>query len=187
MSFLEEMIAIVDVSSAEVQECIQSLAKIYVTRTVGKEPRKPSDWARPEEIADCDQECDDCSKMNAFLRHPDLQRHVLSDTWHLRTRSYHFKYFEVDEADGKPVAVTKTLKWWEEQHLKWVNRAANAREAFRKLPQAKFKSCLTHRYDEIMGFRVVKVLDDVPKNASQRQHHYQTRSAVPQKRTRDEL
>ncbi|KAL9123997.1 MAG: hypothetical protein Q9217_006630, partial [Psora testacea] len=187
VSLLEELLPVVDVFSVEVQECIQSLITIYVTQTVGKEPRKPSDWARPEEMEpNC---CDDCSKMNAFLAHPELQHYNLSckEVWHLRSQYHCFGYFKVDEVDWKPVAVTKTLKWWEEQHQKWESRASIALEALRKLPQAKLKDCLTHRYDEIMDLRIVKVIDDFSKSTSQGNHRYETRSTVPQKRPRADL
>ena len=188
MSFLEEIITVVDVSSVGVQRCIQSLVTSYITRMVGKEPKKPSDWARPEEMKpDCYQKCVDCSKMNTFLRDPELQHHILSceKTWHLKTKYHLFKYFEVDEVDHNPVAVAKTLNWWEEQHRKWESRASDALEALQKLPQAELKQCLTHRYDEIMDLRAVKVIDD--SNESNNQAHYETRSTVPQKRTRDDL
>ena len=188
MSFLEEIITVVDVSSVGVQRCIQSLVTSYITRMVGKEPKKPSDWARPEETEpNCYQKCVDCSKMNTFLRDPELQHHILSckQTWHLKTKYHLFKYFEVDEVDHNPVAVAKTLKWWEEQHRKWESRASDALEALRKLPQAELKQCLTHRYDEIMNLRAVKVIDD--SDESNNQGHYETRSTVPQKRPRDDL
>lgn len=190
ISLLEDLISFVDVSSTEVQECIQSLITTYITGTVGKEPRKPSDWARPEETGSiCYKKCDDCSKLKAFLRNPELQHYTLSckDSWHLKYEHHRFEYFEVDEVDRIPVAVTKTLKWWEEQHRKWETRASNALEALQKLPQDKLKYCLTHRYDEIMDLRVVKVIDDSVESTRQRQPRCQTRSAIPQKRTWDDL
>ena len=191
MSFLEEIITVVDVSSVEVQRCIQTLVTNYITRMVGKEPKKPSDWARPEEVGSkCYQKCDDCSKMNTFLRDSELQRHVSSckDTWetfHLETNYHSFKYFEVEKVDRNPIAVVKTLKWWEEQHRKWESRASDALEALRNLPRAELKQCLAHRYDEIMDLRVVKVIDD--SNEGDDQGCYKTRSIAPQKRPRDDL
>lgn len=191
MSFLEDMITVVDASSIEVQECIQLLVITYVTRTVGKEPQKPSDWARPEEIgSNCYRKCYDCSKMNAFLRNPELQHHNLpcKDTWHLKTRYHWFKYLEVDEVDRNPVAVAKTLKWWQEQHREWESRASDAFEALRKLPQAELEHCLAHRYDEIMKLRVVRVIDDSRQGPGQgQQHSNETKSTVPQKRPCDDL
>lgn len=187
MSFLEELIPAVDVFSIEVQRCIQSLLTAYIIGMPGKEPKKPSDWARPEEITNCYKNCSDCSRMNTFLMDPKLQHHILSrkETYHVRDRFGWFKYFEVDEVDYKPVAVTKTLKWWEEKHWEWESRASNALKALRKLPQAELKQCLTHRYDEIMDLRAVKVIDD--SYESNNQGRYETRSTVPQKRPRDDL
>ena len=107
--------------------------------------------------------------MNTFLRDPKLQRHTLSfrGTQHLKKEYHSFQYFEVDEVDHKPVAVTKTLKWWEEQHWKWENRASNAFDALQKLPQAELKQCLTHRYDEVLDLCAVKVIDDLYKSNNQ--------------------
>ena len=188
MSFLEEIMTVVDVSSVGAQRCIQSLVTSYITQTVGKEPKKPSDWARPEEVKPiCYRKCADCPKMNTFLRDPELQHHILSceEPWHLKFKYNYFRYLEVDEVDRTPVAVTKTLKWWEEQHRKWESRASDALEALQKLPQAELKQCLTHRYDEIMDLRAVKVIDD--SDESKNQGHYETRSTVPQERLRDDL
>ncbi|KAL9628082.1 MAG: hypothetical protein Q9164_007397, partial [Protoblastenia rupestris] len=190
ISFLEEMITVVDVSSIEVRECIQSLVITYITQTIGKEPRKPSDWARPEEERSCYREkCDDCSKMIAFLRHHELQHQKLSFEEFRHVGLYYdmFKYFEVKESCRETFAVTKTLRWWGEQHRDWESRAANTLEALRKLPQAKFKYCLTDQYDEIMDLRVIEVMDGSPESTSQRQYYSKTRSSVPQKRPRDDL
>ncbi|KAL8740827.1 MAG: hypothetical protein Q9190_006508 [Brigantiaea leucoxantha] len=189
MSFLEEIITIVDISSIEVQECIQLLVTTYIIEIVGKEPKKPSDWARLEEMApNCYQDCDECPKMNAFLQDPQLQRHNLSSpsTYHLGSRYHYLKYFEFDKVDNKVVAVAKTLKWWEEQHQEWKSRASDALEALRKLPQASLKHCLNHRYDEVMNLRMVKLIDDSHESTNQGQLHHETKSIVPQKRPQDD-
>ncbi|KAL8719247.1 MAG: hypothetical protein Q9225_003732 [Loekoesia sp. 1 TL-2023] len=192
MSFLEEIITVADVSSVEVQECIQSLVTTYITGTVGNEPKKPSDWARPKEVKDkCYENCDDCSKMNAFLRDPELQNHTLpvkEEAWqmeHLRSQYHWFKYFKIEGNERNPVAVTKTLKWWEELHRNWESRACNALKALRKLPQTELKHCLAHQYDEIMDLRMVKMIDDFHENTSQEKRYYETTSTVPNKRLRE--
>ena len=192
MSFLEELIPAVDASSLEVQRCIQSLVTAYIIGMVGREPPKPSDWTRPDEVINCDKNCSDCSSMNTFLMDPKLRHHnlVCQEYYHVRFKFDRFKYFEVEEAGRppvtvkyrpvtvkyRPVTVTKTLKWWEEKHREWEIRASDAMKALRKLPQAELKQCLNHRYDEIMDLRVVKVTK-----------RYETRSAVQQKRPRDDL
>ena len=169
MSFLEELIPAVDVSSLEVQRCIQSLVTAYIIGMVGREPTKPSDWARPDEVINCYRSCSDCPRMNIFLMDPKLQHQILSckDSYHMSLKSGWSKYFEVKKVDHKSVAVTKTLKWWEEKHREWEVRASDAMKALRKLPQAELKQCLNHRYDEIMDLRVVKVTDDISESKNE--------------------
>lgn len=180
MPFLEEIITIVDLSSIEAQECIRLLVTTYIDQTVGKEPKKPSDWARPEEM-DPQCECDDCSEMNAFLQDLELQHYIFSctDTRHLETRFNYLKYSKVETIDRNPThvnstIVAKTLKWWEEQHQKWESRASDALEALRKLPQASLKHCLAHQYDEIMNLQIVKITDNPHESANQGQLPYET-------------
>ena len=191
MPLLEELITIVDVSSSEAHECFQSLLTIYITRTVGKEPKKPSDWARPEEVmSKCSTKCNCCAKMNDFLMDPKAQTHRISckKIWDLRYNYHWFDYFKVESVDSTPVAVAKTLKWWEQQHQKWENCASIALEALRKLPQAELKECLAHQYNEIMDLRMVKVDGPTrPESTSKVRDRYQNRSTVPQKRSRNDL
>ncbi len=192
MPLLEELITIVDISSSESQECFQSLLTIYIIRTVGKEPKKPSDWARPEEVlSKCYMKCDCYAKMNKFLMDSTAKTHRISckEIWNLRYNYHWFEYFQVESVDTTPFAVAKTLKWWEQQHQEWESCASIALEALRKLPQAKLKECLAHQYDEIMDLRIVKADDGStrPESTSKVRHRYQTRSTVPQKRSRKDL
>ena len=135
MPLLKEMIIFVDVSSSEVQEYYQSLITLYITQTIGQEPKKPSDWARPEEVTPkCSKNCDNCLAMKEFLRNSEAKTYNLpcAYDWHLRMKHYGFEYFEVEKVDGKDVAVTKTLKWWEKLHQQWERRASAALEAIQK-------------------------------------------------------
>ena len=189
MSFLEELIPAVDASSLEVQKCIQSLVTAYIIGMVGKEPRKPSDWTRPDEVSKCWQKCNDCTRINTFLMDPKLQRHTVSGkhSYHVPSEFNYFKYFEVEGDKYNPVAVTKTLKWWEEKHQEWENRASAAMKALGKLPQDELKQCLADQCDEIMDLRVVKVTtEDDDSSEGKNQKRYETRSTVPQKRERDD-
>ena len=192
MPLLEELINVVDVSSSEAQECFQSFLTIFITQTVGKEPKKPSDWARPEEVVSkFYMKCNCCAKMNEFLMDPKARTHRISckKIWYLRCNYHGFEYFDVESVDSTPVAVAKTLKWWEQQHQKWESYASIALEALRKLPQAKLKECLAHQYNEIMDLRMVKVDDGStrPESTSKVRHLYQTRTTVPQTRPRNDL
>ncbi|KAL8943294.1 MAG: hypothetical protein Q9211_001041 [Gyalolechia sp. 1 TL-2023] len=185
-SFLTEILTAVDGLSSEAQECIQSLIEVYITQVVGHEPRKPTDWARPEEVK-CNCSCKNCSKMETFLRDPELQHYTLpKDPYHLQYRYDWFKYFKVDEAERTPIAVTKTMKRWEEQHREWESRASTTLKVLQKLPQAELKDCLGCRYDGVMNLRMVKIIDDAPENNSEGKQNDEVRSTVPRKRQRDD-
>lgn len=84
MPSLEELITLVDNSSSEVQECFQSLVAIYITRLVCKEPKRPSDWARLEEVTSkCYMTCGCCAKMNEFLMDPEARTHRIACKRHV--------------------------------------------------------------------------------------------------------
>ena len=73
---LKELITIVDVLLSEAQKCFQSLLIIYITQTVGKESKRPSDWAHSEEVmAKHFKKCNCCAKMNNFLMNSKTQTH----------------------------------------------------------------------------------------------------------------
>lgn len=193
MPLLEDLITVVDVSSSEVQELFQSLLTLYITKKVGKELKKPSDWARPQEVVSKPfLECDCHAKMNEFLLDPNAQTHKIScEHASMLKQHYHwFRYFKVESVNYTPVSVTKSLKWWENQHEDWERRSSTALTALRKFPQDELKKCLAHRYDEIMDLRMMKVDDDSTGGAestSEVQHSNQTQSTVPQKRPHSDL
>lgn len=108
--------------------------------------------------------------------------------WSLKYNYHFFEYFAVEYVDRTPVAVTKTLKWWERQHREWESRASAALEALRKLPQAKLKECLAHQYNNIMDLRMLKV-DDAstePESTREVRRHDQTSLITPSKRSRSD-
>ena len=186
---LDELITIVDTSSPEAQTCYQSLIVLYITQVVGQEPKKPSNWARSEEVTrDCYAKCDHCLHLREFLKNPELRSYTLprDKKAHCDWEFNYFKYFEVEEVDQTRVILTKTLKWWEERHQEWESRASDALETLRKLPQERLKQCLARQYDEIMNYRMVRVVDDDsprPEHMNTARHRYETRSTVPQKRS----
>ena len=186
---MEEMITVVDISSSDAQECYQSLIALYITQIVGKEPKFPNNWSRPEEVTPiCYMSCGDCLQTKEFLKDPeaDSYRLLSQDNWHVESEHHNFKYFEIDKRDDKSVVITKTFKWWEKQHSRWESRASDALEVLRKFPQGKLKECLAYRYDEIMNLRMVRVDDSPTRSESTSEVLPETRSAVPQKRSRSD-
>ncbi|KAL8838115.1 MAG: hypothetical protein Q9170_002256 [Blastenia crenularia] len=187
ISFLSELIPVVDVSSSEVQSCIRSLTSVYIIRTVGQEPKKPSDWARLEEVSSCPRGCDDCSNMNTFLKDPEAKDYPLDNgnAYHLRPYFHGFDYFDVKEVGWNPVAVTKTSKWWEEQHPKWEARAAEVLGAVKQLPQDRLKNCLGREYDDFMALKMVKISEEAVESGEGGKQEQELGSTVPQKRGRE--
>ncbi|KAI9890596.1 MAG: hypothetical protein M1814_003794 [Vezdaea aestivalis] len=187
---LEDLLLLLDCSSVEVQKCAQSLVIFYITSIVGYEPRKPTDWARPGEIKISGPRfcaCDDCLKMRTFLKDSELQRHVIRSeiSSHLRWAFHFFDYFDVEEVDGRPIAVTKTLLRWEKDHKTWETRSAEVLERLRGLPQEELKRCLGHQYDEIMSFSLFKAGADAPKDTNQKRRCEEVESTESEKRQRE--
>lgn len=190
---LEEMIPIIDASSSHARDFVKSLLTVYITRTVGKEPKRPIDWARPEEAKEpCWGKHDTCHKIDEFLKDAESKAHELSDDdddqWHLRHRYHSLQYFEVEYVNHKIVTLTKTLKWYEEHQRKWEDRASLARKTLQKLPQEELRQFLEDHFDEIMEFRMVKLdngsdLDSGDTSQGDDRHLYETISSVPQKRS----
>ena len=177
---LEDMMTVVDISSSETQECFQSLVTTYITRIVGKEPKRPNDWARPEEATEgCYLKCDACREMQKFLRNPISETHDIhvDNRWHLRCHFGNDLEIGTETMDGlTSLTVTKILQWWEKEHKKWETRASNARETLQKLASsAPLKECLAHKYDKIMDLRLLKA-----------DRFYETKSILPQKRPGNE-
>ncbi|KAI9892740.1 MAG: hypothetical protein M1814_001160 [Vezdaea aestivalis] len=175
--FLGEAMLALDVSSSEVQKFVQTYLVLHVTKFVGPEPEKPTDWARPEEVAtSCSPACDDCSKLDKFLRDPKAPTYNLpkAPDWHIKSSHNSFIYLEEKRKNYETVAVTKTLKRWERQHTEWEKRVETTLNALQKLPQAKLKCCCADLYDEIMSLRMLRACSAAVK----------TGSVIPKKRTR---
>lgn len=192
VSFLSELMPVADTSFNEAQSCIRSLIALYIIRTVGHEPKKPTNWTRLEEMSTCSCACDRCSKMNTFLKDPEASYHALGNRdYHLQYQFHDFKYFDVEKKQTwNPVGVTKTNRWWEEQHPKWQSRAEKVLGAMKKLPQDRLKEYLRDEYDWVMDLRMVKIVDDaVVDDAIQSEKEgkgfSKTKSSVPQKRGRE--
>ena len=189
--FIKEIINGVESFSVQMQECIQSLIATYITRIVGQEPKKPTDWARPEEAAlKCDDDnCEECLEMSTFLNNPEIQHHNLcrNNSPHLKKQFLRFLLFKIDDTDSNHIVLTKTLGWWEYHHKDWEQRASKASDALQELPRPELEHCLADRYDEIMNLRMVKVVDESLANISLEQQSKKTSSIVPQKRPCDDL
>ncbi|KAL8907098.1 MAG: hypothetical protein Q9171_006003 [Xanthocarpia ochracea] len=193
ISFISELIPVADTSSIEAQSCLHSLIILYIIRTVRHEPKKPTDWTRLEEMAICSSGCDHCSKMNTFLKDPEVSYYALHEgDHHLQYQFHHFQYFDEDTRRGAwmPVGVTKTNKWWEVQHPKWQTRAEAVLQAIKKLPQDRLKECLGSQYNGIMDLRMVRIVDDAVADDAMQSEQEGKRfpglaSSVPQKRGRE--
>ncbi|KAI5861417.1 hypothetical protein GGS23DRAFT_576734 [Durotheca rogersii] len=162
---MAELMPSVNTDSVEVQRCFQSLVKIYITKTVGEEPSKPRDWARPAEvISKCrrsnDLPCDKCREINDFLQDPMAQKHTMDlqfDRLHLIPSFHQFMFFRVEEvAQGHRTCLTKTLGWWERRHQDWEQAAGMATKALQDLPQDKLQELLADQYGTLMALDPVR-------------------------------
>ncbi|KAL8991463.1 MAG: hypothetical protein Q9177_000135 [Variospora cf. flavescens] len=193
ISFLSELITVADTGFNEAKSCIRSLITLHIIRTVGYEPKKPTNWTRLEEISTCSHSNDDeCLKMNTFLKDPEASYHALGEeTYYLRSHFHNFEYFDVEKKGSwNVVGVTKTNKWWEEEHPKWQARAEKVLKAVKKLPQDRLQECLGDEYDGVMDLKMVKIMDDADiddalQSDREGKGYPELASSVPQKRRRE--
>ncbi|KAI4287667.1 MAG: hypothetical protein L6R35_003073 [Caloplaca aegaea] len=193
ISFLSELITVADTGFNEAKSCIRSLITLHIIRTVGYEPKKPTNWTRLEQISTCSHRNDnECLKMNTFLKDPEASYHALGEeNYYLRSHFHNFEYFDVEEkGPWNVVGVTKTNKWWEEQHPKWQARAEKVLKAVKKLPQDRLQECLGDEYDGVMDLKMVKVMDDADiddalQSDEEGKENPELASFVPQKRRRE--
>lgn len=191
VSFLSELISVTDTRFNEAKSCIRSLITLYIIRTVGHEPKKPTDWTRLEEMSTCDGD-DDCLKMNTLLKDPEASYHALGyGRFYVMESHFHlFKYFDVEMQGCKPVGVTKTNKWWEEQHPQWQTRTEKVLKTIKQLPQDRLKECFGDEYDGVMDLKMVKIMDhanidDAVQSDKEGEGNSKLASSVPQKRGRE--
>ncbi|KAH8744688.1 hypothetical protein F5883DRAFT_654985 [Diaporthe sp. PMI_573] len=146
-------------SSLEVQTCFQSLVGAYITKTVGEEPSKPEDWARPAEVYKCYSGCKACSELNPFLKDPKAKEITIAlnadDQNHIK---WHFDYLETGNGDREgEVRYTKTLKGWEKRRRNWVLDGEAAQKKLQELPKDALKQALGDKYDTLMGLDLVRI------------------------------
>ena len=142
---INQMPQVVDHSLAETSHFYKSVMETYTLRTVGKEPEKPTTWARPGEVVGnrrcIDKGCADCKLMSDFMGDPTKEtRHFdsLADPSHFEDHYYATGKCTVSNRHLYPI-VTKTTKAWEEAHAEWQNRVSKAQETFQRLPQTELK------------------------------------------------
>lgn len=172
---LEQMIYVVARCPLDAHEFYQSMLTTYITRVVGKEPKKPSDWARPGESGCSRSDCSNCQSLREFLLDPkeESRKFDLSSFGHIRY--WVLKHCDISQIEDKSatkqtVVATKNMKDWEWEHSKWEKRAVTAQKFLKGLPQDELKQCLgQEKLDDIMDLRMVKL--DASKNI------------VPQKRS----
>ncbi|KAH8755012.1 hypothetical protein F5883DRAFT_620667 [Diaporthe sp. PMI_573] len=159
LPLMKELLPSVDTGSLEVQTCFQSLVGAYITKTVGEEPSKPEDWARPAEVYKCYSGCKACSELNPFLKDPEAKEITIAlnadDQNHIK---WHFDYLETGNGDREgEVRYTKTLKGWEKRRRNWVLDGEAAQKKLQELPKDALKQALGDKYDTLMGLDLVRI------------------------------
>ena len=140
----------------------QSFATTWALQIVGKEPHKPSDWSRPDEVKKCYRKCADCALLHEFLVDPEKasRRFEGLDSYHLDDNVSEECETSTDESDV--LTVTKTLRTWEKKHQEWQKRVTKAQEALKQLPELELKAFLAEEFEAIMDLRMVKLQHENP-------------------------
>lgn len=161
LSLMKELLPSVNAGSLEVQTCFQSLVEVYVTKTVGKEPSKPEDWARSEEVHECWRHgCKTCPKLNAFLTDPEAKKKTMTLTADEQAHVYwRFHFLEMTESGNSEgeVRYTKTLRGWEKRHRSWESDVEAAQKKLQELPKDALKEALGDKYDTLMTLNPIRI------------------------------
>ena len=188
--FCQGMATFIDTSCPEAQQCIRTLIDLYIRRLVGQEPKKPIDWARPQEVA-VDKlpsvQCGCVQKINAFLLDTKTGSLDIScRTTYLSCAFNYFNYFGTRRSKDGVTTITKTLEWWKTKHATWEKCASDALAAVRKLPEAVLEKCLADQYDTILSLRALLADRDIVSLESTGTG-VQTRSMAGKKRLHAEV
>ncbi|KAK6433055.1 hypothetical protein LTR95_010770 [Oleoguttula sp. CCFEE 5521] len=144
------LVALTETMHSEAQECIGTLVKLYLERVIGREPAKPFDWARPDEVSTpkpLSLKCGCVEKIDTFLL--DCNATSLEIACQSSSLSWSFSFFEYFEPrDGHKAVnkITKTLKWWTERHKAWEERASDALAEVKRIPEPILARCLADQY-----------------------------------------
>ena len=190
MPFCEVVASSVDAATSEGQECVRGLVTIYLARVVGEEPKRPTNWARPDEVVTKTPgyiKCGCVEKVNTFLADPTMEHLKIrcKNLIRLRFEFNNFRHFHEHKSTAEDSTITKTTRCWEQQYAEWKERAANALQAIRKLPNWMLKECLEEGVGGSSNFYVLKA-DGNSGHVSGLAPKIQAGSVVPKKRPRSE-
>ncbi|KAJ8121557.1 hypothetical protein ONZ43_g2019 [Nemania bipapillata] len=145
--------------SLEVQYCFQLLVKACIAKIAGKEPQKPLNWDRREEVNKCT--CGMCARVNAFLEDPDAEQRTIDvsyeNTYHVKREFQFLKVDTIEESWGFKYIYTKTLERWEGLYREWARQAELVKEKLQDLPKDKLEQALGSQYDTLMALDVVRL------------------------------
>lgn len=182
---LLEMSTVVDTSSSHAQEFFQSCLAAYVRKTIGMEPEKPKDWARPEEVYKYYYGSEDIQDIvNEFLKDPTAQTYVLEKEITPRVLykiEHTWNYLDLDKTKKSSITLTKTLRKWEKKHKEWEEKATDELSHIRKIPQDKLKELLADQYDGIVNLGLLKA--DGPDSTEDVQQKLETSEDSPYRET----
>lgn len=162
LSLMKELLLLANTSSPEVRTCLQSLVEVYITKTVGKEPAKPEDWARSEEVHECYRGCEVCPMLNEFLKDPKAKEKTTAlnaDSKHHVEWCFRFlEILEIGNGSGeREFRYTKTLKGWEKRHRDWESNVEAAQKNLQALPKDALKEALGDEYDTLMALDSIRI------------------------------
>ena len=169
---LRGMMDILDASTSQAQNFIQSLMVAYITHSVGREPIKPENWTRPDEVYNCSNHCATQQKLTLFLQDPATETTELSTSSARCSCMYQLDYGGGDACywdirkDGETMTITKTGRAFEPKHRQWEQKCSNRRREISLLPQSKLKRFLADRYEEIVELHIMKKGYGLPDSRS---------------------
>jgi hypothetical protein len=188
LPLMKELLPSVNTGSLKVQTCFQLLVETYITKTVGEEPPKPEDWARPAEVYKCHSYgCKNCPELNAFLMDREAKEKTIAlsvdDQRHLKM---HFGCLRIEKGDREDkVRFTKTLKKWERRHSDWELDGKATQKKLQDLPK-ELKRALGDKYDMLMALDPIRIDRSPTEQGGIGQASNKAQSPTRPKRTRGE-
>ena len=167
--FSRGLAASIDEAPPQARGCVSALIEAYLSHKICPAPRKPDDWARPDEIQPVHGYYDTCGcvkKINAFLLDQDASS---LEVFCERSRTFFvhdYRYLDVVRGDNNARTMTKTLRHWDEKNRAWDKQASKALAEIKTIPQQVLEQCLADRYDEIMGLHKYRISSDMPASSS---------------------
>ena len=139
---------------------LQTILSHYIKICVQPAPRKPTGWER--QPRGCNLYCEDCVKLDAFLKDPDKPHAHFSVNGkrrdHIQERVNKGYCWTETVRDGSPytLVVQKTELEWEKAMKEWKQRCAVAIKAIEDIGLEKLRTLLGQGWEDVVGLVGIK-------------------------------